>query len=171
MRLSLTRLRQRAAEVADEAATGSAVPSGAEPAGEEARTRPTARERGAMRRRLRQLRRHREALLLELGALTWELHRRDRQEPELVERKLAELRSVDEQERGLAAALEAGTPLLEVVAAGITGTCASCGALLGTDARFCSRCGAAVSVKGAEKKAGGTAPAEGQGAEPDGGRG
>ena len=143
MRLSLTRLRQRAAEAADEAAAGSSVPAGAD---SESRGRqgPSARERGAMRRRARQLRRRREALLLELGALVFEMHRRDRLEPDLIDRKADEIRLVDDEERGLTEALGGRSRLVEVVAAGITGACPSCGALVGTDARFCQSCGTPV---------------------------
>lgn len=145
MRLSLTRLRRRAAEAADEVAAGSAVPAGAEPAAEERRRkRPGVRERGAMRRRARQLRRRREAMLLELGALLFEMHRRNRREPELLERKAEEIRSVDEEERGLTEALGRNARTVEIVAAGIAGPCPSCGTLMGTDARYCERCGTAL---------------------------
>jgi hypothetical protein len=142
MRLSLTRLRRRAADAADEVAGGSAVPAGAEPEEEAVRRkRPSARERGAMRRRARQLRRRREAMLLELGALLFEMHRRNRRQPELLERKAEEIRAVDDEERGLTEALGANARTVEIVAAGIAGTCPSCSALVSTDARFCERCG------------------------------
>ena len=104
--------------------------------------KPTARERGRMRRRLRQQRRMREALLLDLGALVFELHRQARREPELLQAKAAELTAVDQEVRALSHALDSGQPLHELVAAGIAGSCASCGSLLSTDARYCSACGA-----------------------------
>jgi hypothetical protein len=71
------------------------------------RDRPGARERGRMRRRLRQQQRAREALLLDLGALVYELHRQNRREPELLQAKAAELRAVDSEVRALAEALDA----------------------------------------------------------------
>ncbi len=104
--------------------------------------RPGARERGRMRRRLRQQRRMREALLLDLGALVFELHRQGRREPELLQAKAAELSAVDQEVRGLAHALDTGQTLPELVATGIAGSCANCGSLLSTDARYCSACGA-----------------------------
>ncbi|MEX2194460.1 MAG: hypothetical protein WD844_04165 [Thermoleophilaceae bacterium] len=145
MRLSLTRLRRRAADAADETAGGSAAPAGADPGADAGRRkRPSARERGAMRRRARQLRRRREAMLLELGALLFEMHRRNRREPELLERKAEEIRAVDAEERGLTEALGGNARTVEVVAAGIAGACPSCNSLVSTEARFCERCGTAL---------------------------
>src|SRR5213593_4106120 len=102
---------------------------------------PGRRERGRMRRRLRRQQRVREALLLDLGALVYELHRHGRREPELLQAKAAELTAVDEEVRALADALDADRTMLQLVAAGVAGSCRSCGALLTTDARFCSSCG------------------------------
>lgn len=150
MRLSLKSLRRRAADAAEESGAGSAVPAGAVP---EPAQRPSVRERGAMRRRVRQLRRRREAMLLELGALAFEMHRQGRQEPELLERKAEEVRVVDDEERGLSAALGERAPLVELVAAGITGTCPACGTLVGTDAVYCQSCG--TPVRGGAVAAGG----------------
>ena len=59
-----------------------------------------------MRRRLRRQRQVREALLLDLGALVFELHRHGRREPELLQAKAAELSAVDAEVRALADALE-----------------------------------------------------------------
>ncbi len=97
-----------------------------------------------MRRRLRQQRRMREALLLDLGALVYELHRHGRREPELLQAKAAELTAVDQEVRGLADALDDDESVLTLVAAGIAGSCESCGSLLSTDARYCGACGAAA---------------------------
>jgi zinc ribbon protein len=97
-----------------------------------------------MRRRLRRQQRVREALLLDLGALVFELHRQGRREPELLQAKAAELTAVDEEVRGLVDALEVGEQLPQLVAPGIGGSCAACGAILTTDARFCPNCGAAA---------------------------
>lgn len=97
-----------------------------------------------MRRRLREQRRMHEALLLDLGALVFELQRQGRREPELLQAKVAELSAVDGEVRALAQALDAGSTVLELVATGVAGSCASCGSLLSTDARYCSACGAAA---------------------------
>lgn len=94
-----------------------------------------------MRRRLRRQQRVREALLLDLGALVFELHRQNRREPELLQAKAAELTEVDREVRALADALHEDGAMPELVAPGIAGSCEFCGALLTTDARFCSRCG------------------------------
>jgi hypothetical protein len=106
--------------------------------------RPRARERGRMRRRLRSQRRMREALLLDLGALVYELHRQGRREPELLQAKAAELSAVDDEVRALADALEEDESVLELVAAGIAGSCEGCGSLLSTDSRYCPTCGRAA---------------------------
>jgi len=65
-------------------------------------------ERGQVRRRLREQRRLREAMLLDLGALVYELHRQGRRAPELLQSKAAELTVVDDEVRELQAALEGG---------------------------------------------------------------
>jgi hypothetical protein len=61
-----------------------------------------------MRRRLREQLRVREALLLDLGALVYELHRQGKRAPELLQQKAAELTEVDEEVRELQAALDGG---------------------------------------------------------------
>jgi hypothetical protein len=58
------------------------------------------------RRRLREQRRVREAMLLDLGALVYELHRQGRRAPELLQQKAAELTVVDEEVRELEAELD-----------------------------------------------------------------
>ena len=62
-------------------------------------------ERG-QKRRLRELLRVREALLLDLGALVYELHRQGRRAPELLQQKAAELTLVDDEVRELQADLD-----------------------------------------------------------------
>jgi hypothetical protein len=94
-----------------------------------------------MRRRLRSQRRMREALLLDLGALVYELHRQGRREPELLQAKAAELSAVDEEVRALSVALDEDDSVLELVAAGIAGSCEGCDTLLSTDSRYCPTCG------------------------------
>src|SRR4051795_7607452 len=84
---------------------------------------PGRRERGRMRRRLRRQQRIREALLLDLGALVFELHRHGRREADLLHAKAAELTTVDEEVRSLANALDVGDELPQLVAPGIAATC------------------------------------------------
>src|SRR3954452_20943188 len=103
-------------------------------------TKPTALQRGQMRRRLRHQQRIREALLLDLGALVFELHRQGRREPELLQAKAAEVSAVDNEVRALAEALEADATL-HMLSPGVSGTCANCGGLLSTEDRFCPHCG------------------------------
>jgi hypothetical protein len=100
-----------------------------------------------MRRRLRRQQRVREALLLDLGALVFELHRQGRREPELLQAKAAELTAVDEEVRGLADALDVGVELPQLVAPGIAGSCENCGGILTTDARYCPTCGAPAGLE------------------------
>ena len=57
-------------------------------------------------RRLRAQRREREAMLLDLGALVYELHRQGQRAPELLQRKAVELGKVDREVRALEDALE-----------------------------------------------------------------
>jgi hypothetical protein len=59
-----------------------------------------------MRRRLRERRREREARLLDLGALVYELHRQGRRAPELLQQKAAELTEIDDEVRELEEALD-----------------------------------------------------------------
>lgn len=135
--------------------------------------KPGARERGRMRRRLREQRRMREALLLDLGALVFELQRQSRREPELLQAKAAELNAVDHEVRALADALDAGHTVLELVATGIAGSCGSCGSLLSTDARYCPACGVPTlpSVGPERRLGGGAALAPGAPPPRDGGLG
>jgi hypothetical protein len=62
-----------------------------------------------MRERVRELRREREARLLDLGALVYELHRQGKRAPELLQNKAAELALIDGEVRELEATL-AGEP-------------------------------------------------------------
>jgi hypothetical protein len=63
-----------------------------------------------MRRRLRERRRVREALLLDLGALVYELHRQGKRAPELLQSKAAELTDIDDEVRELEDALQGVPP-------------------------------------------------------------
>lgn len=110
-----------------------------------------------MRRRLRAVRRDRDARLLELGALVFELRRRERDAPALVEVAVQRVQALDEEERALVAAV-AGP---EVVAASAASPdCGSCHAPLPTGARFCPACGGPVATSAAAAPAAGPPPAE-----------
>jgi hypothetical protein len=124
----------------DDAARGSDIPAGIE-RGADAVAPNGSRERGRMRRRLRELRRLREAQLLELGALVLEAHRHGRDAASVVKTKAAEAAATDAEARALADALETDAGLERVIATGIAGPCPTCGALASTAARFCSTCG------------------------------
>jgi hypothetical protein len=95
-----------------------------------------------MRRRLRRQRRLREAMLLDLGALVYELHRQGRRAPELLQEMAGELSAVDDEVRSLEETLGDGAGLDALFATGIVGSCAACGGLLNSGDRFCARCGA-----------------------------
>jgi len=138
-------LLKRITNKADALAAGTPEPAGLDDDDPGAR-RPSARERGRMRRRLRKLVRIRETKLRELGGIVLELKRLDRENPELVERRTEELRVVDDEARGLAAALRDESALDEILVSGISGSCAECGALMSTDDRYCSRCGTQAGV-------------------------
>lgn len=107
-----------------------------------------------MRRRLREVRRARDGRLLELGALVFELHRRERRDPKLLEQGVARVASLDVEERALATAL--GT-LAELPALPPMVGCQTCGAGLPGGARFCVECGAPTSADAAAL----TRPAQG----------
>jgi hypothetical protein len=150
-------LRKRAADKANAAAAGSPTPAGQEPAPPDARARPGARERAAMRRRIRKAARVREALVRELGALVLEMERLHRRNDELVARKAREIESLDRELSGLAEALGRRQTLPSVIATGVAGACRACGTLLGTEDRYCSRCGKPAGDGGAAAAA---APAD-----------
>lgn len=106
--------------------------------------RPGLFARAKLRRRLDRQERLREALLLDLGAIIFELHRQRRREPELLQAKAAELDAVDAEVRALALALDDGRELPELTASGLVATCTSCASLMGSSDRFCPHCGAAA---------------------------
>ena len=111
-------------------------------------SKPKARERGRMRRRLRAQSRVREALLLDLGATVWELHRHSRRDPELLQAKASQLAAVDDEVRGLIEALDGGHGIDALVEAGVADSCAQCASLLTPGSRYCPGCGTAVSGNG-----------------------
>lgn len=100
----------------------------------------------------------REALLLDLGAIVFELRIQGRSEPELLHAKEIELRAVDKVVRGLADGLEEGLGLPELKAIGLVAACTACNRLMGSRDRFCPACGAAAGASEAAKREGEPAP-------------
>jgi len=119
-----------------------AVPAGAEPPDPSA-PRPTFRNRGRMRRRLRFLRRVRELGLRDLGGLVFDQHRFGCPDEGLVRGKVAALIAVDVELRALERALRDRRDIVELREPGLS-ACPRCGALHGSDARFCPSCGLAL---------------------------
>jgi hypothetical protein len=104
---------------------------------------PGFRSRGAMRRRLRYLRRARELGFRDLGGLVFDLRRFERDRPDLIDAKINALYDVDTELRALERVLEDRHEVTELREAGIA-SCPRCGALHSSDARFCSSCGLAL---------------------------
>ncbi len=104
---------------------------------------PSFRSRGAMRRRLRYLRRARELGFRDLGGLVFDLRRFERDRPDLVDAKVHALFEVDVELRALERALGDRREVTELREPGIA-SCPRCGALHGSDARYCSSCGLAL---------------------------
>jgi hypothetical protein len=102
---------------------------------------PGFRERGRMRRRARYLRRLREVQLRDIGGFVVELHRLERERPELVREKLTEATRTDAELRALERALGERQPLRELREPGIGGACDNCGAVHGSEDSFCATCG------------------------------
>jgi hypothetical protein len=96
-----------------------------------------------MRRRLRYLRRARELGFRDLGGLVFDLRRFERDRPDLVEAKVHALHEVDRELRALEVALDDRREIHELREPGIA-SCPRCGALHGSEARFCPSCGLAL---------------------------
>jgi ribosomal protein L40E len=125
---------------------GSTTPvAGVDPAAAAAPLNPSFRDRGRLRRRLRYLRRVRELGFRDLGGLVFDQHRFNRPNEELVRGKLAALHAVDAELRALETLLDDPRPIHELREPGVS-ACIRCGALHGSDARFCPSCG--VQVRG-----------------------
>jgi hypothetical protein len=99
--------------------------------------------RGRLRRRGRYLRRLRELALRDLGGLVFDLHRFERSRDDLVRGKLDALTAIDAELRAIDAALGDPSPTHELREPGIVG-CAACGALHGSEDRYCPACGTAT---------------------------
>jgi hypothetical protein len=123
----------------DEQQPAAGLPAGQEPVPD----RPSFRQRGRLRRRLRYLRRVRELGFRDLGGLVFDQHRFSQVNEALVHGKLAALAAVDHELRALEIALDDRRSLTELREPGIS-VCSRCGALHGSDARFCPSCGTSV---------------------------
>ena len=144
MRRLIQRIRQRDAERAPATvAAPTGVPAGVEPDEATAPSRPSFRERGQLRRRLRYLRRVRELGFRDLGGLVFEQHRFERPNEALLKTKLDALAAIDRELRALEAALGDRRPFHELREPGIS-ACPRCGALHGSDANWCPSCGLAL---------------------------
>jgi ribosomal protein L40E len=120
-------------------------------------SRPSFRDRGRLRRRLRYLRRVRELGFRDLGGLAFDLHRFRRRNDELVLGKLAALDAVDRELRAIERVLDERRDIIELREPGVA-ACPRCGALHGSDANFCPQCGTQFSGPRAMGEVGG-APA------------
>jgi ribosomal protein L40E len=140
-----------------------ALPAGLAPE-DVAPTRPSFRDRGRLRRRLRYLRRVRELGFRDLGGLAFDLHRFRRRNDELVLGKLAALDAVDRELRAIERVLDERRDIIELREPGVA-ACPRCGALHGSDARFCPQCGTQFSGPLAMMEVGGApVPADAAGA-------
>jgi hypothetical protein len=114
-----------------------------------------------MRKRARKAAHLREAMVRDLGALVVEMNRLGRRNDELVARKAREIAALDHELTGIADALGERLTLAKVVDTGVAGACRHCGTLVGTDDRFCSRCGKPVDDSdGAGEQASAPSPAQ-----------
>jgi hypothetical protein len=109
---------------------------------------PPAGRRGRLRRRLRYLRRARELMLRDLGGLLYEVHRtgggRVEAHATVVGAKVQRIAGLDAEAHALETALTAPRSETVVFEPGVGGTCDTCGELYGSDAHFCSNCGAPI---------------------------
>jgi hypothetical protein len=109
---------------------------------------PPAGRRGRLRRRLRYLRRARELMLRDLGGLLYEVHRTGGGDVSahsaVIGGKVERLARLDAEAAAIETALGAPRGEAVVFEPGIGGTCAVCGELYGSAARFCSHCGTAT---------------------------
>jgi hypothetical protein len=132
------------------------LPAGVAPE-DVAPTRPSFRDRGRLRRRMRYLRSVRELGFRDLGGLVFDLHRFARRNDDLVLGKLAALDAVDRELRAIERVLEERRDIIELREPGVA-ACPRCGALHGSDARFCPQCGTQFSGPLAMGDIGGPAP-------------
>jgi ribosomal protein L40E len=133
----------------------SPLPAGLAPE-DVAPSRPSFRDRGRLRRRLRYLRRVRELGFRDLGGLAFDLHRFQRRNDELVLGKLAALDAVDRELRAIERVLDERRDIIELREPGVA-ACPRCGALHGSDAKYCPQCGTQFSGPLAMVEVGGVA--------------
>lgn len=115
------------------------------------------RQRSALRRRARYLRRVRELGLRDLGGLVLDLHRFGRERPDLVAAKLASLTALEAERRAIEAALGTRRTIDLVREPGLA-SCPRCGALHPSEARFCAHCGLDLTAEHAPADVGPAAP-------------
>lgn len=121
------------------------LPAGVDPA--ELATAPTSAKRSRLRRRLRYLRAVRELLLRDIGGFYYEAQRSEQgvdSHRRLLEAKTSRLTRLDDEVRDLESRLDESHPQTVLRKPGLGGTCPQCGELHSSDARYCSRCGAAL---------------------------
>jgi hypothetical protein len=104
-------------------------------------TAASPRERSRIRRRVRYLRKLRELQLRDLGGFLLEQTRVGRENPQVLQTKLASAADTDRELRVLQDALEQSHSLREVREPGIGGACPACGTVHGSADRYCSWCG------------------------------
>src|SRR3954467_15050143 len=124
----LPRRRRRSDAVRTEGST--TLIAGVDPVAATTPLKPSFRDRGRLRRRLRYLRRVRELGFRDLGGLVFDQHRFNRPNEELVRAKVAALAAVDGELRTLEEALNERLPITELREPGIT-ACPRCGTLHG----------------------------------------
>ena len=143
---------------------GQRLPAGIAP--EDLERRGATGRRSRLRRRARFLRRARELALRDLGGLVYEARRREQDGGKLVEDKVARLAALDSELGGIEATLGIARGETVIREPGVGGTCARCGELHGSDARFCSHCGVNLEEAAAEAAAeGARGRREGRGGE------
>jgi uncharacterized protein YjeT (DUF2065 family) len=108
---------------------------------------PSFLRRGRARRRIRYLLQLREVQLRDIGGFLVELHRFEKERPELVHKKVAAAARTDAELRALQSAL-GKQPLRELREPGIGGVCTGCGTINGSGDRHCSGCGKAIDAEG-----------------------
>jgi hypothetical protein len=127
---------------------GQRLPAGIAP--EDLERRGATGRRSRLRRRARFLRRARELALRDLGGLVYEARRREQDGGKLVEDKVARLAALDSELGGIEATLGIARGETVIREPGVGGTCARCGELHASDARFCSHCGVNLEEAAAE---------------------
>jgi hypothetical protein len=124
-------------------ATEAPAPTGAPaPAAEpEIPAEPGFLARSRIRRRVRYLRHLREVQLRDIGGFVLELHRFGRERPDLLKAKVVWAAQTDTELRALEHALDQGHAMRDIREPGIGGACTNCGAVHGSQDRYCSTCG------------------------------